>query len=74
MLAARVARLPLACFVSSVKPTTFAAPKRLPTLVCRTQGFSQQQGGRAGTLRKMRDATGPSLKERIMAPAGDGGM
>ena len=68
MLAARVVRLPIARFVNSAKPTTLTASKRLASLVCR-----YQSGGRASTLRKAKDVTGPTFKERIMAPAGDGG-
>ena len=47
--------------------TVKAPPKQLPCQIWRTQGLASQSGR---TLRKART---PSLKERIMAPAGTSG-
>ena len=72
MLATRVARLHLASLKTSVKPVTLSTSKRLPTLLCRTQGFASESGSRASTLRKVKGTA--TLKESLMAPAGDGGL
>lgn len=38
---------------------------------CRAQKFASESGSRASTLRKIKVAPAKSLKERLMAPAGD---
>ena len=60
-------------------PSTFVSAARKPIalkeptnqLTCLVRGMNTSQSSRASTLRR---AKGASIKERMMAPAGDGGM
>lgn len=71
MLAAKLCRLPVAAFVSSLPHSSNISvavrPLRSQCIVCRTQNMASY--GRASSLRKVKKIT---LKERAMAPAGDG--
>ena len=70
MYTMKLTRIPLTAFVSGLgKPITLSAPKRAPCLLLRAERYSTQ-GGRSSTLRKLKRAT---LRDRVMAPAGDTG-
>jgi hypothetical protein len=70
MLAAKLCRIPVTTFVSTLSKPSNTVAVRSPCQVCRTQGLGTQ--ARTSSLRgKVKRLT---LKERAMAPAGDGGM
>ena len=77
---ARLKCVPLTAFVGTISRPSQVSLKQLPTLrlscqVCRTQNYANQARTRGTSLRqfKVEQQRGPTLKERIMAPAGDGG-
>ena len=68
MLAARFSTLPLTAFVTTLsRPSAISAPR---TLQCALSRQLATQGRTTG-LRRVKTAT---LRERLSAPAGDGGM
>lgn len=74
MLAARLSKVSVAAFVTTVsKPGLLQkVPGRLTCMTCRSQGLSGQSGRTSHAVRRAVTKQGPTLKERIMAPAGDG--
>lgn len=70
MLAARLSTIPLTAFVSSVSRPALVSTSRNVQYVF-NRGMANQ--GRTSTLRRVKPQK-TTLKERIMAPAGDTGM
>ena len=67
MMAARLIRLPVTSFVTSLSKPTVGTVLRNPCIVFRTQNYASQA---RSSLRRVKNAT---LKEAAMSPAGETG-